>query len=59
MITWRGYLRLRTYNPGVLVKYRILVRTVCEATTGYIGNMEIYTAEDKKFEEIKFSVLEK
>jgi hypothetical protein len=30
---------------------------VCEATTGYIGNMEIYTAA-KKLEETIFSVLE-
>jgi hypothetical protein len=31
---------------------------VCEATTGYICNMEIYTAEGKKLEETIFSVSE-
>jgi hypothetical protein len=58
MITWRGRLRFRTYNPGKLVKYGILVRMVCEATTGYIGNMEMYTTESKKLEGTTFSVLE-
>jgi hypothetical protein len=55
MITWSGRLRFRTYNPGKLVKYGILLRTVCGATTGY---MEIYTAEGKKLEVSTFSVLE-
>jgi hypothetical protein len=58
MIPWRGRLRFRTDNPGKLVKCGILVRMVCEATTGYIHNMEIYTAEGRKLEEITFSVLE-
>jgi hypothetical protein len=58
MIPWRGPLRIRTYNPGKLVKYGILVHTVCEATTGYIGNMKIYTAEGKKLKETTFSLLE-
>jgi hypothetical protein len=31
---------------------------VCEATTGYIGNMDIYTAEGRKLEETIYSVLE-
>jgi hypothetical protein len=31
---------------------------VREANTGYIGNMEIYTAEDNKLEETIFSLLE-
>jgi hypothetical protein len=44
MITWQGRLRFRMYNPGKLVKYGILVSMVYEATTGCIGNMEIYTA---------------
>jgi hypothetical protein len=44
MIPRRGRLSFRIYNPVKLVKYGILVRTVCEATTGDIGNMEIYIA---------------
>jgi hypothetical protein len=58
MVPWRGRLRFRTYNPGKLVKYGILVRMVREANTGYIGSMEIYTTEVNKLEEPIFSVLE-
>jgi hypothetical protein len=46
------------YNPSKLVEYGILVGMVCEATTGYIGSMEVCTAEGKKLEESIFSVLE-
>jgi hypothetical protein len=31
---------------------------LCEAKTGYISNMEIYTAQDKKLNDIVMSVLE-
>jgi hypothetical protein len=48
MIPWRKRLRFRTYNLGKLVKYGILAHMMCEATTGYIGYMEIYTAEGRK-----------
>jgi hypothetical protein len=34
--------QFQEYNPSKLVKYGILVLVVREATTGYIGNMEIY-----------------
>jgi hypothetical protein len=46
------------YNNGKLVKYKILVCMVCEATTGYIGNMEVYTEEDKELRETIFAALE-
>jgi hypothetical protein len=58
MVSWQGPLRFRTYNPGELVHYGILVCMVCEATTGYVRSMEIYTAEGKKLKETIFSVLE-
>jgi hypothetical protein len=58
MIPWRERLSFRTYNPGKLVKYEILAHMACEATTGYIGNIEKYTAEDRKLEESIFSFLE-
>lgn len=58
VIPWRGRLRFRTYNPGKLVKYGLLVRMVCESETGYICNFEIYTAEGKKLEETILSLLE-
>jgi hypothetical protein len=58
MIPWRGRLRFRTHNPSKVVKYGILVCMVCEATSGYISNIEMYTAEGKKLEETIFSALE-
>jgi len=41
MIPWQGHLKFRTYNPGKITKYELLVRMVCEAVLGYICNMEI------------------
>jgi hypothetical protein len=58
MIPWRERLRFRTYNTGKITKYGILVRMLCEATTGYISNMEIYTAHGKKLNDMVMSVLE-
>jgi len=51
MIPRQGCLKFRTYNPGKITKYRVLVRMVCEAVSGYICNMEIYSAEGKKLED--------
>ena len=48
MIPWRGRLKFKTYNPGKITKYGVLVRIVCEAVSGYICSMEIYSAEGKK-----------
>ena len=42
MLGWRGRLWLRVYNPGKITKYGILVRMVCESSTGYISNLQIY-----------------
>lgn len=58
MIPWRGRLKIRTYNPAKITKYGILVRMLCEAKSGYICNMNIYTAEGKKLDETIMSVLE-
>jgi hypothetical protein len=58
MIPWRGRLRFRTYNPGKITKYGILARMLREAKTGYISNMEIYTAQGKKLNDTVMSVLE-
>jgi hypothetical protein len=55
---WPGSLRFQTYNPSKFIEYRILVYIVCEAATGYIGNMEIYTTEGEKPEENIFSLVE-
>ena len=45
MISWQGRLKFRTYNPRKITKYGVLVRMLCEAVSGYICNMEIYSAE--------------
>jgi len=47
MIPWRARLRIRTYNPGKLIKYALLVRMVIERTSGCILNLEIYAGEGK------------
>jgi hypothetical protein len=58
MIIWRGYLRFQTCNPAKLTKYGVSVRMLCEAKTGCISNMEIYTAQGKKLNDTVMSVLE-
>jgi len=42
MLGWRGRLRFHVYNPSKISKYGILVRMVCECSTGYICNLQIY-----------------
>ena len=39
MLGRRGRLRFRVYNPSKITKYGILVRMVCESSTGYICNL--------------------
>jgi hypothetical protein len=58
VIPSRGKLRMRTYNPGKLTKCGLLVHVVTESTSGYIGNLEIYSVEAKKLQETIVSVLE-
>ena len=36
MLGWQGRLRFRVYNPSKISKYGILVRMVCESSTGYV-----------------------
>ncbi|XP_053960478.1 piggyBac transposable element-derived protein 4-like [Anastrepha ludens] len=45
IIPWRGRLFFRVYNAGKLTKYGILVRMLCDSETGYICNMQIYSAQ--------------
>jgi len=42
MLGWRGRLRFRVYNARKITKYGILVQMVCESSTGYICNLQIY-----------------
>ena len=39
---WRGHLQFSVYNPSKITKYGILVRMICESSTGYICNLQIY-----------------
>ena len=59
MIPWWGCLKFRAYNPGKIRKYGMLVRMVCEVVSGYICNMEIYSAEGRKLEDIVLSLLDR
>jgi hypothetical protein len=58
VILYRGRLRFQTYNPGKITKCGVLVRMFYEAKTGYISNMEIYTAQGKKLNDTVMSVLQ-
>jgi len=58
MIPWHGCPKFRTYNPGKITKYGVLVRMLCEAVSGYVCNLEIYSAEGKKLEETVLSLLD-
>ena len=57
MIPWWGLLKFRTYNPGKITKYGVLVRMVYEAVAGYNCNIEVYSAEGKKLEDTVLSLL--
>jgi len=59
MIPWWDHLKIRTYNPGKITKYNVLVRMGCEAVLGYICNVEIYSAEGKKLEDTVLSLLDR
>jgi len=58
MIPWRDMLRIRTYNPGKLIKYGLLGRMVTVSTSGYILNFDIYAGEGNKLQETIFTLLE-
>ena len=42
MLGWQVCLRFCMYNPSKITKYGILVWMVCESSTGYICNLQIY-----------------
>ena len=58
MLGWRGRLRFRVYNPSKITKYGILVRMVCESSTGYICNLRIYDGKCGPLTEMVGSLLE-
>jgi hypothetical protein len=58
MIPLLGRLKFRSYNPGKITKYGVLVRMMCEEVSGYICNMAIYLAEGKKLKDTVLSLLD-
>nr|XP_031830867.1 piggyBac transposable element-derived protein 4-like [Nomia melanderi]XP_031830868.1 piggyBac transposable element-derived protein 4-like [Nomia melanderi]XP_031830869.1 piggyBac transposable element-derived protein 4-like [Nomia melanderi] len=43
IIPWRGRLNFQVYNPFKITKYGILIRMLCESSTGYVCNFDIYS----------------
>ena len=54
MLGRRGRLRFRVYNPSKIIKYGILVQMVCESSTGYICNLQIYDGKCGPLTEMGF-----
>lgn len=49
-IPWQGGLKFKTYNPGKIMQYGLLVRMVFEAMSGYICTMKTCAAKGQKLE---------
>jgi hypothetical protein len=59
VIPWRSRLKFRTYNRGITTNFGVLVRTVCEAVSGCICDMETCATETKKLENTVSPILDK
>jgi hypothetical protein len=57
IIPRRGRLSFRTYNPAKVTKYGILVRMLCEGTTGYIYDFKVYSDAGTKLQDTVLSIL--
>jgi hypothetical protein len=57
MLAWRAHLRFRVYNPAKITKYGIMVRMVCESTTGYICKLLLYDASGMILQDSFFELL--
>jgi hypothetical protein len=49
-IPWQGGLKYKTYNPGKITQYGLLVRMACEAVSGYICTLNTCAAERQNLE---------
>jgi len=58
MLGWRDRLRFRVYNQSKITKHGILVRMVCESSTGYICNLQIYDGKCETLTETVSFLLE-
>jgi len=54
MISWRGRISFRTYNPAKIMKYGILMKMLCESESGYICNFEIYSGAGKNYNKLYY-----
>ena len=59
MLGWWGRLQFLVYNPGKITKYGILVRKVCESSTGYNCNLQIYYVKCGPLTEVVSFLLER
>lgn len=50
IIPWNRKLNPRIYNPKKINKYGILIRMLCDSTTGYICNFYIYSCAEQQSE---------
>ncbi|PNF23441.1 hypothetical protein B7P43_G09117 [Cryptotermes secundus] len=57
MIAWKGRLIFRVYMPDKPDKYGIKAYLVCESTSGYIWNFEIYCGKSRPIKELVVDLL--
>ena len=50
--------RFRNKSPGKIKGYEMVVTVLCDAKTWYVSNIEIYKAQQKKWDETAMLVLE-
>nr|XP_033320948.1 piggyBac transposable element-derived protein 4-like [Megalopta genalis] len=50
IIPWRGRQNFQVYNPFKITKYGILIRMLCESSTGYVCNFDIYSGTKNSLE---------
>jgi hypothetical protein len=58
MLAWSGRLQFHVYNPAKITKYGIVMRMVCEPTTGYICKLMIYDASGMTLQDTVFELLD-
>ena len=58
IMPWRGRLCFKVYNASKINKYGILIRMVCEATSGYICNFKIYSGQGHRLQDTILQLLQ-
>jgi len=52
MVKWKGRLAWRQYMPQKPIKFGMKVWALCESTTGYMSNFQVYTGKEQGREEV-------